>query len=92
MEHLPQQHAVRVDVALVVVLLVADDLRCHVAVGPRLGGVVRSEAGGDAEVGELDVHVLVEQHVGRLVRLRVRVWVVRVRIRLRVRVGVGVRA
>ena len=55
---------------LVVVLLVTDDLGCHVAVGAGLGRVLRAEARRDAKVGQLDVQVLVEQHVGRLVRVR----------------------
>ena len=66
MQGLPQQDAVRVDVALVVVLLVTDDLRCHVAVGARLGGVVLApEARRDAKVGHLGVARLVEQDVCR---------------------------
>jgi hypothetical protein len=32
--------------------------------------VLRAEARRDAKVGQLDVQVLVEQHVGRLVRVR----------------------
>ena len=50
MHDLPEQHAIREDVALLVVALVRDHLGRHRAVGARLGRVLGAEVGRDAKV------------------------------------------